>query len=572
MAVKTFQQTDTAASFGAVQSCSAYATSAAPSAKAASVGGSAGSTPVVVTINRDAAAPRSGVMFQVDPGLAYWPPGSWSVELVVSVGDANLTIDSAYICRRTSGNVAVGTVGSNVAVATSLSSTGTKTITITGAASSGSSSDVAYIVLAFDNAATSSRMFTYVPSGTIQMPLDIVLTPDPVSFTSGAEDVSTAAIVTVDEVNFSFGFPAPTITPGEVIVAPSPVAIFGAAETLGTALTNISPDVLRSRITVPTPTVTAILPFTYAAIGTPGGSTGVTTDSQRTLFLCRLAKVTRRDGEVYRYTDHDRPVPFHEGYTQQEYSPLGAPDFGSRRMVSALEPETDGVRGFMGTVLQNALTSTDVMGGRWDRAQVEVWVVSWRNPWLAPLDYRRYWMHDVTFSGEEWSAQLRGLADQIDVLTGRVFTKRCDARVGDDRCGVNLLVPEFSVQNASVLSITGLNGGDNPRLKFKTNITGYQSGWFRYGVLRWVTGANVGVDEHDVRVHTDSGTGAVIQLWLETQSDVAVNDLFDITAGCDHSFHGACIGKFGNGVNFRGFPWLAGWRKILRQPNGQDFG
>lgn len=572
MVVKAFTQTDTAASFGAVQSCASHAVASGPSAKAASVGGTAGVTPVVVTINRDTASPRSGTMVQAAPGLALWPAGTWTVRLNVTVANANLTISRCYICRRTSGDVSVSTVGSNTAVATSLSTTGVKSISVTGSATTGSTSDVVYIVLVYSNSATSSQMFTYLPNQDVDMPLDIVLTPSPVAFSSASEDPSNELEQFPDPVDFVGAVVAPALDAGEVVVAPSPVAFGVAAVAIGTGLTSVSPSYVRTRIGIRAPTVSLILPYEFAAIGTPGGESGRAI-FESAMYLCRIVRIARRDGVTVRYTDHDRPVPFHEGFTEYEYTPLGAPDPAARRMTNALETETDSLRGFVGTAVQNALTSEDAFEGRWDRAEVNVYVVNWRNPWLEPLDHRRYWMHDVTFSGEEWSCQLRGIIDQIDVLTGRVMTKRCDAKVGDDRCGVNLNVPEFSVTGATVLAISGLSGGDNPRLKFKSNITGFESGWFRYGVLRWVSGENAiyGLNEHDVRIHTDSGTGATIQLWLETPRDIAVNDMFDITAGCDHSLHRHCIKKFGNVENFRGFPYLPGWRKLIRQPDGQNF-
>ena len=49
----------------------------------------------------------------------------------------------------------------------------------------------------------------------------------------------------------------------------------------------------------------------------------------------------------------------------------------------------------------------------------------------------------------------------------------------------------------------------------------------------------------------------MISLWLPLPLPVTVGDAFVATVGCDKSF-GMCRSRFGNGVNFRGFPHMPG--------------
>ena len=48
-----------------------------------------------------------------------------------------------------------------------------------------------------------------------------------------------------------------------------------------------------------------------------------------------------------------------------------------------------------------------------------------------------------------------------------------------------------------------------------------------------------------------------------------MGDAFTATAGCDKQF-ATCAARFGNGVNFRGFPHMPGEEAVLRYPNQGD--
>ena len=50
---------------------------------------------------------------------------------------------------------------------------------------------------------------------------------------------------------------------------------------------------------------------------------------------------------------------------------------------------------------------------------------------------------------------------------------------------------------------------------------------------------------------------------------IATGDGFFIPAGCDKQF-ATCGAKFGNGVNFRGFPSIPGDDTIVRYPTQGD--
>ncbi len=83
-------------------------------------------------------------------------------------------------------------------------------------------------------------------------------------------------------------------------------------------------------------------------------------------------------------------------------------------------------------------------------------------------------------------------------------------------------------------------------------LDGFASGWFAGGYLTWTSGGNAGTR---MRVAAHDGTRLVLN--EPPVMPAAPDDTFRILAGCDKSF-ATCKAKFGNGVNFRGFPHLPG--------------
>ncbi|MBR9826733.1 MAG: DUF2163 domain-containing protein [Alphaproteobacteria bacterium] len=191
---------------------------------------------------------------------------------------------------------------------------------------------------------------------------------------------------------------------------------------------------------------------------------------------CRCWRVTRADGEVHGFTDHDRDLSF-EGLT---YS--GASGFG----LSELEQATGlqaGQGELVGAMRSDHLSEAQLLAGLWDAAKVELWRVDWRDP-ERRVHLASGRLGEVTLQDGRFQAQWLGPAARLDTVIGRQFTRRCDARLGDARCQV---------------------ASDHP----------------------------------------------------------------DYERGCDQSFH-ICQHRFGNTVNFRGFPYLPGNDVLIAGASGDQ--
>ena len=139
---------------------------------------------------------------------------------------------------------------------------------------------------------------------------------------------------------------------------------------------------------------------------------------------------------------------------------------------------------------------------------------------------------------------MRGLQAAFDAPFGRVFSRFCDADVGDARCGVDL--------DGSTLRGEGVVAApDGDRTFTATGLGAFADGWFTRGIITWADGARSEVVAHHV------GAAHVTVEIAAIASARVVGASFVITAGCDKRF-ATCRDKFANSAAFRGFPHMPG--------------
>jgi len=298
--------------------------------------------------------------------------------------------------------------------------------------------------------------------------------------------------------------------------------------------------------------------------------------TQLTKCWAHLFKITRRDGVIMRMTDHDATLWFKEGgTTAYEYSPLGAPNMNSQRWTANWNPDSSELEGFF--LESDGVEQSHIREGRYDRAQIDVYVVDWRWPWIGSFRMDRYWFHDFQYSEERWATEIRSLAEQTSYNINRIHNKRCDADLGDDRCGVSF-TGDYAAQTGTVTTVDALvNGPDHVRMRFEGSgnyVThtpaGYSAGildtWYRHGSLVWTTGDNVIAGSTLYEVQYFSRATGCIQLWVPTRFDIGVGDTFQVYPGCDKSLHGHCRKKFNNIIAHRGFSYMPTYKYLLKTP------
>lgn len=274
--------------------------------------------------------------------------------------------------------------------------------------------------------------------------------------------------------------------------------------------------------------------------------------------LCRTWAVTRGDGTVLGFTDHDRDLAY-DGITFRAGSGMTA-----RALMQTTGFSVDNSEA-AGALSSDAITEEDVLAGRYDGARVRAWLVNWADVAQRILQFRGSF-GEITRAGGAFKAELRGLTEAMNMPQGRTYQRDCSAVLGDGMCRFDLSRPGFSVD----LAVGALA---ERRLFRFSGITGYADGWFERGRFQVLTGTAAGAIGLVKFDRTDGGE-RVIELWDRIGPRVATGDRVRLQAGCDRQ-PGTCRSKFGNFLNFRGFPHIPGEDWLLSYPTeagGNDGG
>ena len=268
--------------------------------------------------------------------------------------------------------------------------------------------------------------------------------------------------------------------------------------------------------------------------------------------LCWCWRIARGDGTVFGFTDHDRDVVF-DGVTYEASAGFTASQIKETVGLNVDNLEVDSA------FRSDRLSDADLSAGRYDNAAVEIWRVNWQDSSQRIL-IRKGSIGEVKRQETAFSAEIRGLAHELNQEQGRKFQFGCDADLGDARCTIDLTLPAFKGDGA-VVSVS-----DNHAFT-ASGLGAFAGAWFSGGLLTWTSGANNG-SKIEVKRHAN-GTNATLELWHTMPAAIAPGDNFHVTAGCDKTFP-TCKAKFGNGVNFRGFPYIPGNDYVTRYPLSAD--
>lgn len=263
-------------------------------------------------------------------------------------------------------------------------------------------------------------------------------------------------------------------------------------------------------------------------------ASGVTT-------LCWCWRLTRHDGQVLGFTDHDRDVVF-DGTVFE-----AAAGFSATEIKDVVGMAVDNLE-VAGALSSERLAEADLAAGLYDDARVEIFRVNWQEPSQRVL-MRAGSLGEVRRSGLSFTAEVRGLAHYLQQPKGRVFQYACDADLGDARCGIDLSLPAFRGTGT-------LNTISSARLFRVDGLESYANDWFTRGLMRFTSGAAAG-QRVEIKRHSSIAGVVEIELWQAARELLVLGQSFEVTAGCDKHLS-MCRSKFANAVNYRGFPNMPG--------------
>lgn len=194
-----------------------------------------------------------------------------------------------------------------------------------------------------------------------------------------------------------------------------------------------------------------------------------------------------------------------------------------------------------------SITEADIMAGKYDFAEIEIFMVNVTDLTQGIIIHRRGWLGEVSVKNGQFVAEVRGLAQKFQQNIGELYSPTCRAVFGDARCKINLA---GYTAGGTVNTVTS-------RQVFISNAMTQAAGYFSGGEVIWLTGANAGR-----RMEIKEFSNKQFTLVLPMPNAVVVSDTFNAIAGCDKTFN-TCFAKFANAVNFRGEPHVPGMDKVL---------
>lgn len=271
------------------------------------------------------------------------------------------------------------------------------------------------------------------------------------------------------------------------------------------------------------------LPPTLAA----SVASGVTT-------LATCWRLQRRDGLVMGFTDCDIDLTF-DGTTYKAQAGMSASAW--TRAIGMAVDTLEAV----GALTDSTLTEADLVAGLWDDAALQIWRVDW-SAVTSRVQIFAGSLGEISRGATAFRAEMRGLSHYLNQDVGRIYSRRCDAALGDSRCQVNLEAAVFKGTGSVTSSTDG-------RIVTASGLGAFASGLFTGGTITWDTGENAGLVMGVFGHRVDNKVR--IELVEQATRNIANGDAFTIRAGCDKQA-GTCLTRFSNLLNFRGMPHMPG--------------
>ena len=144
--------------------------------------------------------------------------------------------------------------------------------------------------------------------------------------------------------------------------------------------------------------------------------------------LCWLWRITRMDGTVLGFTDHDRNLEV-DGINYEASSGLTPSEVDKRLGFSI---DNGAVKG---ALQSDKISADDINSGLYENARIDSFRVNWKYI-TQSVHMSTGRLGSIRQKGEAFEAEWTGESVLLDRSVGRVFSKLCDAEFGDRRCGL----------------------------------------------------------------------------------------------------------------------------------------
>lgn len=263
--------------------------------------------------------------------------------------------------------------------------------------------------------------------------------------------------------------------------------------------------------------------------------------------LATCWKITRTDGVVKTFTDLDSDIVF------ASLTYLSIAGFTPSSVETKDNFSVDNVE-VQGMFQTGYITAPDLLAGKYDFAEVEIFIVNYLDLSQGRMLLRRGRLGEVTMQKDTFIAELRGLAENLQQTIGELYQPSCRAILGDSEC--KKVLTSFTFTG----TVTTVTSG----LIFTSNALTQAAGYFTGGQISWTSGNNNGL-----KMEVKEFANKQVVLAQAMPYAIQVGNSFQIIAGCDKT-HQTCISKFNNIINFRGEPFVPGTDAISKTAGTMD--
>jgi hypothetical protein len=332
--------------------------------------------------------------------------------------------------------------------------------------------------------------------------------------------------------------------------------------------------------------------------------------------LATCWRITRADGVVFRFTDHNRDLVV-DGELYEASAGYSRTAIANDAGMGVDNLDVEGV------FESAAVTEEELRAGLFDWSEVRIFLVNWADPSMGVLRLRRGWFGEVVLTEQGvFRTELRGLTQALAQRIGELYSPECRADLGDHRCRVPVWPAVIARETAYALGdhvrvatgsgsgsaafknrlyrcvVAGTTATEAPaydttvgeqttdgtavleaveawsrggvvtdvidRASFSAVIDELRAtdGWFAGGVLTWESGANTG---RSIEVKAWTQTTGRVELLLPMGYPISPGDVFRIHPGCDKRLD-TCFSRFANILNFRGEPYVPGQDLLMSYP------
>lgn len=272
-----------------------------------------------------------------------------------------------------------------------------------------------------------------------------------------------------------------------------------------------------------------------------GGSAAPDWLREELVTLAWCWRLSRRDGVTIGLTSHDRDLIV--GGVPYRAAPGMKPSALETR--DSLEAATMDLEG---AVTSDAIAAADLDAGRWDGAELMLFVTDWTAPEAAPVTVARGSLGAVERRGAAFTAELQGVTRILDRPACPATSPSCRAMLGDPACRIDL-APRTHIRR--VIAATG-----------RTVTLDAAVGSMAFGELTWIEGRVCGLSSPVI-----ADEGVVLTLAEMPPALPPMPLRVRLVEGCDKQL-ATCRTRFANAINFRGEAHLPGNDLLTRYPGG----